>query len=226
MSLGLAKTARARLACVIAAAATGCGGGGGGGDDTGGACGEVAPCGGDIVGTWAPAGSCVSPAPFLRTLGAQLGLTCPAGRPTTLGPSTVGRRISTSLAADGTYTGSSELSGSLNVDIPASCLDGGTCVDLDAAFRAMIDPARGIVEAGCTGAATCACSLVESASSSEAGTYTTSGSILQTVNADGTATQTDYCVRGTRLHFINLDTDAPRPEGEAAIASDTVLERR
>lgn len=204
---------------VIAALATACSDGASG---DGASCGRVAPCGGDLVGAWEAETSCVNEAPFVRALTEQLGLACPAGAAPALRPSTIERRISASFAAGGTYTGTSEISGALAVDIPASCLAaGGTCVDLDAAFRGMVDADRGVVSASCGGTTTCSCTITESASSSEAGTYTIAGNVVETTNAGGVVTRSDYCVSGARLHFVNLD-----PADPSAIGSDAVLLRR
>jgi hypothetical protein len=191
----------------------GCGGDGG---QTG-SCGQVPPCGGDIIGSWTAAGSCFDSDNFLAYVLVTFEPGCPAGTSPTLTSSNANRALSASFAADGTYSGSQTWSGAIDFDVPATCLGGATCDDLDVAVGRMVDPANGVVAATCTGTTTCACSVTEGGTASESGTYTTSGSTLETTSAAG-VNDTPYCVSGGLLHLVSLSG--------ATVTSDVMLSRR
>src|SRR5262249_32307723 len=145
----------------------------------------------------------------------------------TLRSDTFARSIDTSFAADGTYSGTVVSTGTIRIDIPSACLPGATCADLDAAVRGMIAtpsaPAAGPLIAGaCTADGdACACYLTQQTTTSEGGTYAVSGQVLETVKADGTKTDTDYCVADGRLHLVIVDTSSNTgPGGQATVAAD------
>jgi hypothetical protein len=167
-------------------------------------CGQVQPCGGDIRGTWKTAGSCINPPEVLSKITAPLGLMCPAGSAPSLARSSSNRSLSSTFNDDGTFDGTSVLTGTLVVDVPASCLGGGACADLQAALQPLVSPSTGFIAATCTGTATCTCDITNGGISHMTGTYTTSGSVLE-ITSGGAVTDTDYCVSGSFLHFINLD---------------------
>jgi hypothetical protein len=180
----------------------------------------VEPCGGDVRGDWSAVASCFDEATFVTGLSSLLGLTCPSGATVMVTRSTAARTIAASFKADGTYTGTSTLSGSLDVQVPAACIRaGGTCDDLDAALGSVVGPSGGFVAAGCTGVNPnpCACSFIEGGVSNETGTYTISGTVLETTPAGHSPMPTPYCVSGSYLHFINL--------AGTAVASDAVAVR-
>ena len=105
--------------------------------------------------------------------------------------------------------------------MPGACLGGGTCRDLEAQLAGIFDTPS------CTGDTACACSVTQDLNSTETGTYTVSGWLLETAPSAGAATQTNYCVTGNQLHFINVDPATPVvPSPPATITSDTVLERQ
>jgi hypothetical protein len=198
---------------------------GGGADPGGTSCGTIQPCGGDVQGTWVPAGSCFNQARFVQTLSTMFGLSCPVGSPITLTHTTSDRSISSAFAA-GSYSGTSSFSGEIDIDVPAACLAvGGVCSDLDAVFAGLVGPAGGIEAVLCSGSTACACTIALGGSSSDTGTYSTSGSILETVRSDGVVNQTDYCVSGSELHFISLAPTSGTSSDPPVIASDTVLRR-
>jgi hypothetical protein len=215
----------ALLGCVAAAAlgASGCVGGGGSRE----MCAEVEPCGGDVQGTWSTVASCSDPVSAKAAVLSLFGLSCPAGTDATLRSDTFARDIDTSFASDGTYSGTIVSSGTIRIDVPLGCLGSATCSDLDAGVRAMMAPAGPLVAGACTGGDTCACYLTQGNTISESGTYTLSGHVIETIKADGTKSDTDYCVVGSRLHFLNVDTSSSRgPSGQATIAADVVLEKK
>jgi hypothetical protein len=217
---------RSALACLWAAAAlvsSGCGGEGGKTRDL---CGRVQPCGGDVVGTWKPAGSCFDPTTVLAQVASGLELTCPSGVTLSLTSSTLNRDLSATFAADGTYSGMSVTTGMLAFEVPGACLNGGTCRDLEGALGNVFDA---VVCTGGTSAgdATCACSVTQDLNNTETGTYTTSGWVIETTPSGGATSPSDYCVDGNQLHFINVDPSTPVvPSPPATILSDTVLERQ
>jgi hypothetical protein len=186
-------------------------------------CGAIQPCGGDVVGSWAPDGSCVSQASLQARYMTELGGECPSGTSVSIVDATSDwASISSTFNADGSYSGTTAFSASVEISIPAACLVTRGCSDLDAEFRAMVDPAAGIAAAACQdGGAACACSITQKQTASEAGRYTTAGTVLTTVPAGGGSTDTPYCVQGSQLHLVSLDSS-----GAAAIASDIVLVRR
>jgi hypothetical protein len=211
---------RSALACLWVAAlvSSGCGGEGGKARDL---CGRVQPCGGDVVGTWKPAGSCFDPTTVLAQVESRLDLTCPSGVTLSLTSSTLNRDLSATFAADGTYSGTSVTTGTLAFEVPGACLNGGTCRDLEGALGNIFDAP------GCAGDATCACSVTQNLNSTETGTYTTSGWVIETTPSGGATSPSNYCVAGNQMHFINVDPSTPVvPSPPATILSDTVLERQ
>jgi hypothetical protein len=183
---------------LAALALLGCGGGG---DAQ--SCGRVSPCGGDVVGTWRAAGSCYDAGNFMAALTTQLALYCPPGVSLTQTASDADRAISAVFAADGTFSGTSTWSGSIQFQVPFACLPGSTCADLDVALGRLVDPSNGLVGTACTGTSDCSCTLSYGGTSSETGTFTISGSTLETAH-DGVVTDTPYCVSGSTLHLDYL----------------------
>jgi hypothetical protein len=219
----------ASLAAVTGAVlACGCSGGGGNRE----MCAAVEPCGGDVQGTWSTVASCSNPASAKAAVLSLFGLTCPAATDATLRSDTFARSIDTSFGADGTYSGTVVSTGTIRIDIPSACLPGASCSDLDAAVRAMIAtpsaPAGPLIAGACTGDGdVCACYLTQQTTTSESGTYSVSGHVVETVKADGTKTDTDYCVADGRLHLVIVDTSSSTgPGGQATIAADVVLEKQ
>jgi hypothetical protein len=209
----------------VAAVTTGCGGDGG---QTRGSCGKVEPCGGDVVGNWKAAGSCFDSAAVLAQLGNSVGIECPTGATMTMTSSTLNRTVSATFAAGGTYAGMSATNGTIAFDVPQACLGGRTCAQLDSDLSPLIQPGVVFDAARCTGDATCACSITQNLGKAESGTYTVSGSVLETTPSTASAaTQTDFCVSGNLMHFINIDpASQPGSSPPPAIISDVLLERQ
>src|SRR5262245_1254658 len=204
--------------CLSVAPAVACGG-------ESASCGKTEPCGGDVVGTWVPHVSCVSRASLQSRYMSQLGGECPSGSAVSVFDATSDwATVSSTFNADGSYSGTRSFSATVQILVPTACLVTRSCADLDANLRGMIDPATGIVAGSCRSADTaCACSVSQQQPTvAESGTYTTSGTVLTTTPAGGTATETPYCVRGSELHLLSIDTTA----GTQTIANDIVLARR
>ncbi|HMF43509.1 MAG TPA: hypothetical protein VKQ32_22705 [Polyangia bacterium] len=195
-----------------------CGGGGGGVPAS---CGTTAPCGGDVVGTWVPDGSCVNQASIQATYMNAVGLECPAGSMVSIVEATSDwARVASMFDVGGTYSGTATFSATVAIAVPAACLVSRTCAGLDADFRSMVDPAGGIAAASCTdGGTACTCSITQQLSRTDTGTYQTSGNTLTLMPAGRDQTDTPYCVRGSELHLLALD-------GADQIASDIVLAKR
>jgi hypothetical protein len=219
------RAGESALACLWAAALVsgGCGGAGGTARDV---CGHVQPCGGDVVGTWKPAESCFDPTAVLAQVASRLELTCPRGVTLSLMSSTLNRDLSATFAADGTYSGMSVTTGMLAFEVPGACLNGGTCRDLEDALGNTFDTVS------CTGGTsaadtTCDCSVTQGLNSTETGTYTTSGWVIETTPSGGATSPSNYCVVANQMHFINLDPSTPvAPSPPATIVTDVVLERQ
>ena len=171
---------------LLAVAAAGCG-------SSAGTCGNTAACGGAIVGTWTITSSCV-------TEGASmLDSQCPTA---TASSSNLTINGTVTYNADGTYSSTSTASGSIYVTLPPSCLTTNgvtlTCDQLNQLFQS--NPTPGVT-LNCTGTTGCACTeTIASQTGSETGTYTTTAAgLLTDTPSGGTASQTDYCVKGTTM---------------------------
>lgn len=198
----------------VALTITGCGGNGGG------SCG-VDPCGGDVVGIWQAASSCVNRAVITEEFQAEFMNICPE---VTLGAVSVTPTGSINFMSDLNYSGNMALSTSVTMNFPAACLMGQPCSALDAALQGSVGTS-GIVSAACTGTSACACTLVQSLTDllPSPGTYTTAANDLTVLGADGSMDGGPYCVQGSRLHLIDVGTDMG---GMMRIESDIVFNRQ
>jgi hypothetical protein len=214
--------------CAGALSTAGCGGDGGGSRFVGGpsGCGQVAACGGDLVGTWDLLGACVNQTALSSSL---MDSGCPGASISISNLSIAG---SLTLNADNTYSSQSLMETfTFTETVPGSCLGGQTCAQLNtAAQSAVADPTSGIQSVSCSGIGTCVCTFGASvAAMGEAGTYQLAGNNLITTPAStGTAdAPTGYCVQGTKAHFISVDaTMHTGPMGTATITSDLMAQRR
>ena len=160
---------------------------------SGGTCGNTAACGGAIVGTWSITSSCVSES------ASMVDSQCPSATASSSALTITG---SITYNADGTYSSTSTVSGSINVTLPPSCLTSNgvtiTCDQLNQLSHT--NPTPGVT-LNCTGSSSCACTeTIASQASSETGTYTTTAAgLLTDTPTGGTASQTDYCVKRTTM---------------------------
>ena len=199
------------LAAGLAPVVSACGG------DGGGSCGKVAPCGGDVAGTWNVSGACFKS----TTLDTTLGSAC-AGATVALTFTALSGTVA--LNGDLTYATTTTAAFALQQTLPAACLQAlaTTCAALDQQFKEMMATDPTVLSAGCTGSGTCICSLrTAPQTSSETGTYATSGTTLTLTASDGTSESNPYCVQGNELHVMALNPSMP-----ASIDADTVLTRR
>jgi len=192
-------------------------GGGGAGSDS---CGQVEPCGGNIVGTWKLSDACANSAALNSDLSST---TCPSATATLAGVTPTG---SITFNSNMTYTiTSAAINVSLDIGIPASCLNGETCAEVSAALQA------DVAGSSCAGTSSCTCNATEtsylspSSTNSDSGTYMISGEtvILTSSDANADTSTMDYCVQGSDLHFVTIDTTMNTgPMGQATIDSDVV----
>lgn len=176
---------------VVALALVGCGGS----DESDPAqCSNIAGCGGDVVGQWTIQSTCLTPT--LSSMNSCEGMTADASGVKTTGTIT--------FKSDKTFTSSFAQSGSMVVNVPASCLmrNGATvsCTQLQQGLQgSAADPS--VTSVSCAAAnGGCACTLVMAPqNSSNSGSYETSGSVLTEVKSDGSSEENAYCVKGGTL---------------------------
>ena len=184
-------------------AGTGAGGSGGGGPID---CTDLAPCGGDVIGTWAAA-SCELTVSGMADI-ALAGLGC------TMAPATGSLLVSGTwtASAGGTYMDDTTTTGQVVHELAAACLMvSGFATTCD---RVVLDsiglpspepPAQQCVDNDATEGCTCTTTINQhgglaqiSISAPTSGTYTTSGNELVRT-ADGVDTEYSYCVAGNTL---------------------------
>jgi hypothetical protein len=198
---------------------------GGSSSDSSASCSNTAACGGDITGKWTVVSSCVSPTGMT-----MVDPQCPTA---TSSGSTIKATGSVSYNADLTYSSMFTLSGSTSVTLPASCLTSQgitvTCAQLTQAFTMLTQTSNApFKSASCANAGSgCTCTIVLSDQTSTAsGTYTTSAAgVLTETPTGGTASESDYCVKGNTL------TDSPHQSvdmgtmGQMAVSGTIVLSK-
>ena len=150
------------------------------GDDDGGVdCSAFTACGGDPTGTWTIRGTCIDPNQevFPGCEGATA-----SGSPTETGTVTIN--------ADMTYTADTRTMGSASFSIPGSCLTGLTSCDMLEDESTMCD---GTIDTSCS------CDITFDETSTETGTYSTSGNNITLTPSGGSADTGEYCVSGNTL---------------------------
>lgn len=212
-----------KVTAIVAVLALGCGSGSG----QSGTCGNVEPCGGNLVGTWKVNTACVNKAELMRQTASSFSSFCPQYSVNNVDQTTSG---SVSFGADSTYQMSAMIAGTYKLNLPVSCFNGMNCaqasVTLQTYFTQNPDPA--IQSVSCAGTGTCVCAIVATPSSTnESGTYSTAGNTLTTTPTGGAPSDQDYCVQGNSLHLVSVDTTMNMgPMGMATIDSDIVATRQ
>jgi hypothetical protein len=168
----------------------GSGGSGGGGTGGSSSCGSVQPCGGSLVGTWTITGVCLNATDTSDP-------TCPGYALSNLSATESG---TLSFASGGTYTANVSATLQYTETIPQSCIDPSTCADIAPTYALL-----GIA-ASCTGTTVCTCSIAIASNSSEAGTYTTSGTTVTSTDSLGYVDTMAYCVQGNSVHFLSYNS--------------------
>jgi hypothetical protein len=203
----------------------GCGGGGAGA----GTCGKVAPCGGDLLGSWTISDACATDTAFTSAVVAALG--CPTATATSSAIQASGNYL---FGADGTYTVTENVSATVALDVPSSCLVVAGVTVGCAELGGLLQVADTVRSAMCAqaGSGTCGCTLVTAPQFDESGTYAIAGTTLNTTASTGTATGTTssggYCVvDGSTLHLVQTapSTTTGATAGQTIVTGDIVANR-
>jgi hypothetical protein len=126
--------------------------------------------------------------------------------------------------ADMTYSTTSAQTVTFYWHFPADCLNGQTCDYLASTGQAGL-PAG--VSFTCTGTTDCDCIESASGNSSDSGTYSVSGSNLLTNSTTNGAGTGLYCVQGSTLHLVTIDTTTNNgPGGGPTITRDIVGQKQ
>jgi len=167
-------------------------------------CGKVLPCGGNVVGNYNVSAACFNNAALNMNPIAD----CPGATVNISGLNVTG---SGSFNADLTYSVTQTISASASETIPASCLVMNgvtvTCAQLDQAIQMLLTQAPGTYQSvHCSGSSTCTCTFVlVPQTTSETGTYTTSGTTITTTDSTGSSSSSEYCAQGNELHMLDVD---------------------
>jgi hypothetical protein len=194
-------------ALLLAAAPLGCGGRPDGLPPAGimpapATCGTVAPCGGDVTGTWKVLGGCIPNA------------TAP-GACTQVEIQTLSFAGTATFNPDLTYTAPDFTEIRAEVDTtPVSCWGGyqmRTCAQEDQALKAQVGPVGTLSYASCTGSSTCACTVAETAAQvlGDSGTYSLQGSLINFSSVSGpfsSLSGLSYCVQDGLFHLLEATT--------------------
>jgi hypothetical protein len=191
----------------LAASTAGCGG------DSG-ACG-VQPCGGDPVGNWHATSACADAAELnMAALASVMGFCATAS----VSGFSVRPSGTFNIAADMTYSLNMTMDMTVSMNIPSSCLMGASCAVLSAALQTEVGTG-GVTAATCTGSSSCTCTVTGATTDASTGTYTTAGTEMMLMDSDGSTDGGPYCVQGSTLHLLTVDTTMAM----AKIQSDIVL---
>jgi len=198
-------------ALALAASTISCGG------SSGGAACNTQPCGGDVVGNWTASSACADQ----ESLNMQF-LSAIAGDCPTATLSNVSYVPTGTLTFDAAlnYTASITMAISFHMNMPASCLNGASCADLNTAIQSVVGT-DGIQSATCSGTGSCTCVIAGVTDIEDsAGTYTAAGTTLTlTATSGGNGDSGPYCVKGSSLHLISVDMSMAM----AKITGDIVL---
>ena len=197
-------------------------------------CGAVAPCGGDVVGSWAITSSCLSPTGMFATeKQAFFAQFCAGGASDAGGKTDAGNSAVKNDVASASWTGTWSFSATMSYTVSIlatvhetfSCDDGEACTALDTEIKAAQANYTTLQSAGCSAGAggSCTCTVEWSSLNNEAGTYGSSGTALSLAPSGGLPTaQIGYCVQGDTMHWIPTDqrrggASLPRPGRQTAV---------
>ena len=175
------------------------------GDGGSGQCGAFTPCGGAIVGTWSITGYCSN-------------LTNSSSYCTGMSVSTQVQMSGTfNFTSTGTYSIASMATGTMNMTVPQSCLNGLTCAQVGSSMSQGSGGASGSCMSTTNGNCSCSESIVNSPGS-EQGTYSTSGSSLTMIKTGGSTSEdsTQYCVQGDTLM---IQATSPTASGATTVVA-------
>lgn len=190
---------------------------------SGASCGAVAPCGGNVVGSWSITGSCLSPTGMFATekqaFFAQFcaGGTTNGGGTTDAGGSAVKNDLA-SVSWTGAWSFGATMSYTVSILATVhesfTCDDGEACMALDTKIKAAQANYPTLQSAACTAGAggSCTCTVEWSSLNNETGTYGNSGTALSLAPSGGLPTaQIGYCIQGDTMHWIPTTSVAAGP---------------
>jgi hypothetical protein len=164
-------------------------------------CGEVLPCGGDIVGNWNVSDACIDPSQADTSQLDMVKQTCPTFTYTT--------SFDVSGTAEftaTTYDVNLDAKAIVTMHFPKSCLSGVSCNAIEQLLASYFGGTDSSFS--CTGSTDCNCTLTQAAPQMESGTYTTSVTeVTMTPDGGGDASSSPYCVQGSTLHIVTLDSN-------------------
>jgi hypothetical protein len=191
--------------CGLSLLLAGCGGDD---DDSKESCGAAAGCGGDLVGSWKITSSCVE----VDTSQMMGSMACPG---LGISGSDIDMSGTVVYAADGTYQTNTTTSGSLTINVPASCLEQQgitlTCAQVQQALES--NASTGSIS--CSGSNGCSCvAQLTPQIQAASGTYTTSGSTVTHQSSTGESDSNTYCVKG---NTATLSSDSSTAVGTVTL---------
>jgi hypothetical protein len=168
-------------------------------------CGQVQPCGGDVVGDWTIAGACVDPDAITNDDIESVKTLCP-----TLTYKTSYKASGSASFTSTNYIYDIQQTVTAIIDVPASCLKNFnlTCADVDMLLEQQVGSGADAPTVNCSGSGGCTCILSAPANIAESGTYTTDGNSLYTTPTGSDAAEaTPFCVDGSTLHVIQMNDE-------------------
>ncbi|HXJ23257.1 MAG TPA: hypothetical protein VMT03_23785 [Polyangia bacterium] len=194
------------------------------GDGAAPTCGNVQPCGGDVVGNWTFVEECES-ATSVATIQADFARSvddtwCALAQLIGIEPQASG---SLQFDAAGHYALELIYSGTFDIEYPVSCLVAFDCDDLTAELQSEIDagvfPVPSASSVSCVGTSSCLCRAAVSAEQSQSGTYSVAGSVMTLISTNGAVLNKSYCIAGNAFHVLATSTGT---SGQTSIDSDVV----
>jgi hypothetical protein len=167
-------------------------------------CEAVEPCGGEVVGTWVVAGSCLPVSGMANMSGFGLGCT--------EAPITGALEVTGTWAAnaDGTFTDGTTTTGDSQIELPPTCLTVSgtttTCDRLGGALQSLGYASVTCVDAASGGGCTCAATVDQAGGlavlafgAPSSGTYTTANDVLTATGSSANVNAYAYCVSGNQM---------------------------
>ncbi len=176
----------------------------------------IAPCGGDVVGSWKAETACLDHATLEKDFLFGVRGSCPTASIGAVSMTPVG---TLELAADMSFRGALVVNSTMDVNHPAVCVNGATCESVTELLQASVG-ANGVTSVGCVGTGSCTCTWSQTIDIINAtGTWATSGTMLTFAGAPGG--NGPYCVQGSSLHLLGFDLAT-----NTKIVSDLVLAKQ
>jgi hypothetical protein len=185
-------------------------------------CATVAPCGGDLTGTWKILGGCITPAGLDPEGCTQIQLR------------TLNFRGTVTFNPDMTFTTTDFTEDRAEIDTtPLSCWSGYrymnmTCADEETSLQANVNNGGFLSYASCAGSTTaCACTIAETAQTviGDAGTYSLLGNQISFTEPSGDALNDgfSYCVQDGLLHLTATTPSVDSSGAQTTIVSSDIV---